>query len=341
MNSFPREVCFPERKLCLTEREFYDEVNKYNKLKNIYYSLYSCDENRNFGNCVIDKVAFDFDASNPESILGEVTKFCEYLHNNDLKHLVVFSGKKGFHVYIFCKNGDSLVFKKDALRHAHEYFTKLLDLHPDKSLFGDIKRILRVPNTFHATGNRYCIPLTIRDLKEGMKFILEKACKQFFKYELGGNQLFDLKQFDYESVNSSVEMPVFNNDLVVSDDAIKNFLPCVQCWLLNASTPLLKESGTWEARYQFAIYCREIGVNKKECNRLAKKYFGRVVNRGSLGGRGTNYDHFVKVRALEFAYGKNDFFWNCDTLYGKGLCPGKCTKFKELGSPLYKNPIRE
>lgn len=337
--SFPREVAFPFRRLVKTEKEFYELINKHNKLKNIYYSLYSCDEKHNFECTTIDKCAFDFDSENPcELIANEILPFHEKLMRDNLKHYIMYSGKKGFHVYIKVKNGDRLRYVKDALFNMHHHFKDTYSINPDLQLFGDHKRILRVPNTMHLSSNRYCIPIKIEDLHLGMQHIIDKSKKTNFEFVSYGDEAFDISKFDVQSISRKIraeDIPEYSSGLnIINDDvAVKNFLPCVQCWLINSPTPMIEESGTWEARYQFAIYCRDIGLPKEECYRIAKKYFGAAKRTDAYGN---NYFHMVKVKAIELAYSRDDLFYNCTTLYSKGLCPGRCPKYKENGSPMYR-----
>ena len=336
--SFPREVAFPNRRICITEKDFYSFINRYNKIKNVYYSLYACDDKHGFDTSALDKAAFDFDSKDPKSLVSQILKFSDDLLNLNLKHLIVYSGKKGFHVYIMLKNGRKLQFKKDTLHNVHLHLVEQFKITPDPQLFGDIKRVLRVPNTLHMSSGRYCIPITRDDLKLGMDHIMKKAEKQCFDYTFYGKEEFDVAAFDKISITKrydDVNIPAYKNELKLeeSDETIKKFLPCVQHWLLNAPTPMLEESGTWEARYQFALYCRDLGIPKDNTYRLAKRYFGAVKRSDDVPN---NFAHMLKVKTVELAFTRDDFFWNCDTLFAKGLCPGRCKHYKKNGSPLYK-----
>jgi hypothetical protein len=74
------------------------------------------------------------------------------------------------------------------------------------------------------------------------------------------------------------------------------------------------------------LYCHEIGLPASLCDKLAKKYFSRTERTDGLG---TNYDHFVKFKVLDYAYGRDDFFPSCDKLFAKGLCKGKCALYNK------------
>jgi len=213
MPVFPREICFPKRKLVRTESEFYDIVNKSNKLKDVYFSLYPCNKNRNFENTLINKIYFDFDIEMKlpsqkvmneemkeyykkeitenatvmyrqmqfEILIKEVLKISSYFKDRDLKHLICFSGKKGFHVYLFAGKYENIVHKKDTIYNTIKYFKDTLKIHPDEHC-KDLRRISRVPNTWHMTGKRYCIPVSLSDLYKGIDYIKEKAKEQCFDF---------------------------------------------------------------------------------------------------------------------------------------------------------------
>ena len=336
--TYPREICFPSRRLIKTETEFYNKVNDCNKLKNVYFSLYCCTDKRNFENTHIDKIFFDFDIDKKSSVpvkvqkeklVRQVRKFSDYLKEKDYQHLICFSGKKGFHVYVFTSNYENIVHKRDTIYNAYQYFISTLKITPDLHC-KDLRRISRVPNTWHMEGRRYCIPIRRADLEKGFDHVKEKARKQTFDFVYYGTKLFDVSQFDYKSFNTANgDIPEYDYkiDEAKMDKVIKRFLPCVQSWLLR-----LHGTQSWKARYYFVIFCRDSGIPRSLCNKLARKYFGRVSR---TDGYANNYMHFQFVKALEYGYERGDIFPNCNTLYDKKLCQGKCPKYNPNGSPLY------
>src|SRR3990172_2612480 len=95
INSFPREVGFTARVLVKSMNEFINLIDKYNGIKTIYFSVFLCTEERDYDNSKINLIPFDFDHHNTEEIL----KFSDYCLNQDLFHMILFSGNKGFHFY--------------------------------------------------------------------------------------------------------------------------------------------------------------------------------------------------------------------------------------------------
>jgi hypothetical protein len=324
ISSFPRHVATPNRVTVKTETQFYEYVNKYNGVKDLYFSVYGTTEQGKFENVMIDKIFFDFDE---KDAIEDVKRFHNWLKEKDIQHTFLYSGKKGFHLYVFTINYEKLEKPKDALTNAHDFFIKNLGVKCDQHIVGDIARVSRIPNSFHISGRRYCIPLLREHLYRGIKYIKEKAKEQQFNFVIYGSKLFDMKQFDFVVKNNfkSIDIPEYKYNIKTEDVVIRKFLPCVQSWLVES------ESGTWEARYNFAVYCKALCLPKSLCNKLAEKYFSEMPRTDRFRN---NYTHFRAVKALEYAYDKDTAFPNCDTLFQKGLCKGKCKFYNKTG--LYK-----
>jgi hypothetical protein len=191
----------------------------------------------------------------------------------------------------------------------------------------DIPRVARFPGSYDKARGLYCIPITEEDLEKGFDWIKEKAKKPCYQYVYYGTELLDMSQFDYEVKRTYVvDMPEWDVDentfANIADDIISDFPPCIKRILLE------EHIDTYDNRYTFALYCHEIGLPAQICNKIAKKYFSRTQRTDNLG---TNYDHFVKFKVLDYAYSREDFFPKCDKLFARGLCLGKC--------PLYNKAI--
>jgi len=328
---FPREVAVPYRIKCETEQDFFRVLDRYNgKRKKIYFSVYDCSED-----IKIDKIAFDLDS---KKSLGNLIKLHKWCMKYDYKHLMIFS-TGGFWCYVFTKNYNKLQDKKGALANAQDYICEKVGLtiydrnekgvvdpyinDVDFHLIGDIRRVGRMPNTLDKVRGIFAIPLQAADLYTGIDHIKAKAKKQCFKYVYYGNKYFDIGKYDGHRKSSIPisEMENYTIDLSHAEKIITLFPPCVQCWLMKP------EMGTWEARFNFAVFCRDFGISKESCDALAKKYFTKAPRKD---GMKNNYEHFIKVKALSFAYSTNTLFPDCDTLALKGLCPKKCKHYNNL-----------
>jgi len=338
MQHWPREIAFPKRQIVRNEDEFIKLITSYNGKKNIYFSLYNCSSNYqynnisgNFENCIIDKVFFDLDGDTLQKPFEDLKKLITYAKANNYKFTMCFSGKKGFHFYLFCKHTHS----KDLLKNSQEYIAKRLMIDVDKHIVGDIARISRVPNSLHLTGNKYCISLSLTDIKLGLEHIKEKAKQQNITFYVYGKELIDLKQFpdiSKEHTNGN-DIPKFNYDTIIenTDKLLEDFPACVNLWLTS------EEHSTHHNRFLFALYCCHSGLSPEECNSLAKKYYGQIKEKH---GRRTRYQEFKSEKAIDYAYGKEWIIPSCNKLFKDHQCLGQCPLYCKNNFPLYKEVKR-
>jgi hypothetical protein len=302
-------------------------MNQYNGLKNLYYSLYQPDWQDNFDNADIDKIFFDFDE---EDAIEDVKKLHQYLLSEDIQHTMLFSGKKGFHVYVFVDATTLKVNNKVALTNTHDFFCSKLSIKMDQHIRGDIARIARVPNTYHMTGKKFCIPVTEEDLANGIEHIHKKAQEQVFVYQIYGTKKYDLSEMSFiPKEQPMIEVKEYDYDIHVDDEMVEQFLPCVKMWLTSP-----KQYCKNRTRYYFSVYCRDMGLPPKMCEDLAKKFWSKTLD---SSGMKTKFREFKEERQISYGYsGKKDYFPNCEKLMQDGFCKGACEKFKKNGSPLYR-----
>ncbi len=193
MKNFPIHAAFPERRIANNKKYFLELINRYNSVKNCYYSLYALDELGGFTHSNIDKVAWDFDGELAHEHANRLADWC--IKKNYL-FCIFFSGKKGFHIYIFTKNGDKLINNTYALKSTHKTLEKEVGILNDFHIVGDIARIMRVPNTLHLGSKLYCRPLTINQLKKPLIDIKELAKKQCLTTTYYGEKLLNIKKYD-------------------------------------------------------------------------------------------------------------------------------------------------
>ncbi len=327
VNKFPREVGTPRKKFCPTEKDFYNFINRYNGISGCHVSIYHCDEHRKFHSTEIDKIVFDFDE---EDSLKETIRMHEYLKIENIKHIMFFSGSRGFHVWVFSKDYKSIKIKVDCLTNAQMFFKNTLKFNVCKQMLGQIRKTIRIPNTFHLGGEKFCIPVTESDLLQGWDFICKKAKKQNFYFKFYGEKLFDLKKYDYPTPHIEMldEVPKYEYEAVEKDGMVKHLLPCLRLMLLEP-----KEYCKYDSRRVFALGCKEHGLPPKTCDKLARKYWSKIKD---SSGRATKYKEFVSEKWIDFVYRASEMlFPNCQTMFEKGFCKGKCEQYKAHGCPLY------
>jgi hypothetical protein len=119
--------------------------------------------------CALEKLAFDFDCKeHPEAAWKDASAFADALKRfYRVEPLIVFSGSKGFHVYAFLNKivyFDDAALAKAALESLQLRLLKGLRLPTlDRSVVGDLKRLMRVPFSLHQQTGKLCQPVTLQN----------------------------------------------------------------------------------------------------------------------------------------------------------------------------------
>ncbi len=313
---FPIEVGLP-RRVVYNIREYLSFINTYNgKKRAIYQSVYSCnviDNKANYNNINIDKLFFDFDDIDAWEETNKLHKYC--LKEN-IKHYIIMSGR-GYHLYVFSRP-DSIINTKSCIYNTQMFFINKLNLNCDKQIVGDNSRLRRIPNTFNAKANRYCIPLSQEQFEKGDKFIKELASKQnFVKNITIGEKLFDIKQFDYQT-NKFNEAVVFNNDNLDESSGNINYLKDAPLCIKNLLNE--KELG-WSGRYLVILYFKELGYTRQEVFKILQTHLSE-----------RKFKHCIQEeRQLQYLFERNDLvFPSCDKIICDGFCHNKCEKYNNV-----------
>lgn len=319
VNNYPVQV-FKKRQLIVNEKQLFELVKSYNGKKTLYYSLYSIRSEM-----VVDKIFFDFDG--PNSLQG-ARRLVKYCLQHNFQFCVLFSGSKGFHVYVFCKPTTNT----ELLKNAHVFLDETLGLESDKAIHGDVFRLARLPNTLHLGSRKYCIPLTVADLRKSFEEIKNKASNPSKEFVVYGNVLFDIETIPIITRQSNNNIPLFDYSKIkdVKDGLLEKFPPCAVQWLTSY------EQATHRNRFYFAQVCAHLGLSKTETNSLARKYYGRMKERG---GNRSRYKEFVSEKALDYAFEKDFIIPKCSRLFEQGSCLGKCKLYNPTHYPIYKEVI--
>ena len=189
-NQFPRDVSIPNifkkgsfyRKQVTCKRDFQRYLNlMIGSSIGTYTSIYDVNES-----LLIDKVVFDLDSKDLDEAFVDVGILCSRLYDKNISYLVIFSGKKGFHVYGLVK---PIKLPRDIagyyLANLQRSLTNGLET-VDTHLIGNVSAMIRVPNTLN--GSRYCTPLPFEFPKMSIEEILDYSKTQhsinFFPIQL-------------------------------------------------------------------------------------------------------------------------------------------------------------
>jgi len=130
---------------------------------------------------IFDRLVFDFDGKHGlKEPFDDVAKLKEFCIKLNLPHTIIFSGKKGFHFYIHFRPSSVSSIRLEA---AHEGLAKNFDLKTaDRHLFGDLRRVMRMPTSLHVdsqgkANGHYCRYLTDKEFDNGIMHI-KKVSKE-------------------------------------------------------------------------------------------------------------------------------------------------------------------
>ena len=91
---------------------------------------------------------FDFDSKSLDTAWEEAKSLYNEAVDMGLDVYIQYSGFRGFHCMI---STEPKLYTKNQMREAQEFFKKELDLKTvDTQLFGDFRRLIRIPGTLHA-----------------------------------------------------------------------------------------------------------------------------------------------------------------------------------------------
>lgn len=177
---FPRDVGIPSpfqkksfyRKEVTCKRDFHRYLSLMSgNNRGTYVSIY--DDNDKI---TIDKFIFDLDSEDLNDALMDTDTLMDRLSKRNIPSMVVFSGKKGFHVYSLLK---PIKLPQDIagyyLSNLQRCLSKDLKTN-DSHIVGDTRRMFRVPNTLN--DGRYCCPLPFEFRKMNIEEILDYSKTQ-------------------------------------------------------------------------------------------------------------------------------------------------------------------
>jgi hypothetical protein len=309
--SLIKEIGTPDRILVTSIDDYLKLFKTLNGKTNLFETVYKfkylkTEYQPDYESAIIDKIFFDADSSNS---WNAVKKFHEYLMSINIKHTIKQSSLMRFHIMVASDDTD-VDNKKRALKNAmiglsndaNLTFGKSDECDFDYATFGDLSRLCRIPGTFNVKRKSWCNYVTEEELYSEDK-LKEVSQSMRTKQVWFGKNKIKLKDYDFETEYTRNEVANYGDfDMVIEGtefikNVINTFPPFIQKILNDYN-----DYGTYKNRWRFAIYCRDIGMPKSTVDEIANIYFSKIINTGSLKGRGTNYDHFKKFKVLKLVF---------------------------------------
>ena len=304
------EVANPKRKIIKSKEEYINFIKENNGITNLYKTLYKFKYLKNnyqvdYESAIIDKMFFDCDSENS---LEVVKKFHNYLIKKDIKHYLVQSSYLKFHIYVICKV-TNLQNKKNALYNGMVYLAKGVGLSYgesktsdlDKATFGDLARIHPIPRTYKPKRKAFTSYIS-RDYLFNDKMLKEASKKGNGAKIIYGTKEFDLTPFDnFEIYESNTLSMVIDNDdfkFELDDKVVSKLPPFIQKILTNYK----EYCNDYKNRWRVGLYLRDMGFSESMTKEILKKYYSKVINYSSCNGNCSQWDRFVKCKALYYIF---------------------------------------
>lgn len=210
---FPRQVGIP-RTIVKNKKEMDKYIQKFNGTNiGCHTSLYDFNSYP-----VIDKLLFDFDGKDLNVVFDEVKNFVQLLQKKNFLFIPVFSGKKGFHIYILLK--PERIDKNTGKFLLHRVESELVEGFKtvDWQKVGDIGAMIRIPNTINNGRYCCCLPENFTEMKLSEILSLSKN-KNYFNINLKKKKLPSLLDL------ANITMETADNDIVDIPKGVKRVTP--------------------------------------------------------------------------------------------------------------------
>jgi len=214
------------------------------KLLSIFDGTYNC----GISMCTFIKdipyllyLAFDFDSDILEDAWEDASKLYNYMSNIGYDITINFSGYRGFHCLL------SVVpkyYTRNQIHAAHTYYKNRLNLKTcDVQIFGDVRRLIRIPGSSHAG--------KFKKVKgKGWKRIGEGSYCSFLEYSKG--ELYDID----EHFEDKYPEYIVDNDSI-NHNGNKHKYPCIEKYI-NEREP------SQIIRYSYVAYYLNDGMTPEE-----------------------------------------------------------------------------
>ena len=162
---------------------------RYSGIADVYSKIYRSETE-------LDKIVFDLDAPRDgaatlEDMWVETCEALDRLQGQGLAGLAVFSGRRGFHLYVPAEPVTpsdpataSMVLKANQLVLAQALGIR----HADEHLLGSVSYQVRLPNTVHTATGNHAIPLTRADCSRDIYWVIDAASRPRCPPHPGGDR---------------------------------------------------------------------------------------------------------------------------------------------------------
>jgi len=169
-----------------TKKDVIDKLDEWNGIYNCGISISTFVK----GMPKILFLPFDFDSNNEREAFDDAFKLYTFLKESGYNIMLNRSGGKGYHLLL---ETEPKTYGKNQLKSIQKFFKEFLNLKTcDEQIFHDIRRLIRIPGTYHINGN---MCYTVLEYHGGKKFDISEYAPST-KYEFTPD---DFRQYDYNN----------------------------------------------------------------------------------------------------------------------------------------------
>lgn len=276
----------------------------------------------------ISKLFFDFDGKQnpPIDAYDDVKKVSDYFNKFNIPHVIVYSGRKGFHLYVPLNSTNHIngSYLKTMYRSIMIHLKTELDLTTIDTSVATPTKLCRVWYTRHPKSGRYCYPIKKSLFDKGIDEIINYSINPVKWYEdiLEGKEYLTIeeyiKYFDIDLKDNEKGIVFATTSAKYSDpdnEYLRELLhyPC----LINAILSI--DNAIHYARFMCCIHLKNIGCDPLWVFKFFKQRQYMDVE----------FESVCKYQ-INNIFGSEYSFPSCEKIRENGLCIGNtCKYYKE------------
>lgn len=256
---------------------------------------------------------FDFDSDNLKSSLDDALKLYNELVEQGWKVSIQRSGYKGFHVLMKVVPKPYTSYQ---IRTVQQYYKDALDLKTcDTQIFGDIRRLIKIPGTCHAG--------KFRKTKAGWKRQGEGYyCKVLYaedgdSLDLSKLVIDDSPVYDFDKTNGNGRKPVHE-------------YPCLTYWLKEFRDEYGRREPPQLLRYSLVAFYLQMGLDLETIYKKLEHRYGPGTD-----AEWYDWDGHVTSKQLQQIASQGKYYpLKCKTIESMGFCLGDKCPFYNIKNQL-------
>jgi len=289
--NFPRQIGKYRNKIVNSEEELIQYVNRWNGKRELFTSVYAYGDIHNpdiderFNTAIIDRVYWDLDPLDDthRSIVERLLMLSSALSDDNVPHIIKASGT-GFGVYALTDNFPvSPDKKKTTIKVIQEYYdNKAGKINGDRTSYGDIARISRIPGTLNMKYRnglrRYCVFVPLQSVENDTymsKYVTTGIQGNGF---VKGDRPLDLAYWENLAADyvDSSGLGIYEDGIEITDDEFETDWWCIQQSLDKVAQN--KRQTTNRDRYLIINHLFNTGYTSQQANGIVLKKFSKYNN---------------------------------------------------------------